>query len=417
MARDKNTPLRVLRPEEHQPSDSAATQPVVLVPVPLARDEPAQKESQPSDAPAAESPAEAPKRPRTGMKRGLFAAAAVAVIAGGVWYGHSWYTVGRFIVSTDDAYVSAYNTTLAPKVPGYISEVAVQDNAYVHEGDIIARIDDGDYQLAVRTAQNRVATQQATIARLGQEIDPQRAAVNQAKAQVLSAKAARTRTQLELERQQVLARKDFASGQKLEAARADRDQAEANVQNAEASVVAAQSTISVIEGKRLEAERTLDSLDTDLAKAERDLSFTVVRAPIDGVVGNRNLQVGDYVTPGARLASIVPLNKVFINANFKETQLAGLKQGQQVEITVDALPDHVIKGTVESLAPASGSVFSLLPTDNATGNFTKIVQRLPVRISVPAEILTQHILRPGMSVVVDVNTKHPAEAAAASPAH
>ncbi|MDP4796850.1 MAG: HlyD family secretion protein [Rhodospirillales bacterium] len=417
MARDKNTPLRVLRPEEHQPSDSAVTQPVVLAPVPLARDEPAQKESQPSDAPAAESPAEAPKRPRTGMKRGLFAAAAVAVIAGGVWYGHSWYTVGRFIVSTDDAYVSAYNTTLAPKVPGYISEVAVQDNAYIHEGDIIARIDDGDYQLAVRTAQNRVATQQATIARLGQEIDPQRAAVNQAKAQVLSAKAARTRTQLELERQQVLARKDFASGQKLEAARADRDQAEANVQNAEAAVVAAQSTISVIEGKRLEAERTLDSLDTDLAKAERDLSFTVVRAPIDGVVGNRNLQVGDYVTPGARLASIVPLDKVFINANFKETQLAGLKQGQQVEITVDALPDHVIKGTVESLAPASGSVFSLLPTDNATGNFTKIVQRLPVRISVPAEILTQHILRPGMSVVVDVNTKHPAEAATASPAH
>ena len=215
----------------------------------------------------------------------------------------------------------------------------------------------------------------------------------------------------------MLARKNFASGQKLEAARADRDQAEANVQNAEAAVVAAQGTISVIEGKRLEAERTLDSLDTDLAKAERDLSFTVVRAPIDGVVGNRNLQVGDYVTPGARLASIVPLDKVFINANFKETQLAGLKQGQQVEITVDALPDHVIKGTVESLAPASGSVFSLLPTDNATGNFTKIVQRLPVRISVPAEILTQHILRPGMSVVVDVNTKHPAEAATASPAH
>ena len=144
---------------------------------------------------------------------------------------------------------------------------------------------------------------------------------------------------------------------------------------------------------------------TALAKAERDLSFTVIRAPFDGVVGNRGVQAGDYVQPGQRLASLVPLDEVYVDANFKETQLAHLRPGQKVAITVDALPDQAIEGTISSLAPASGAVFSLLPPDNATGNFTKIVQRLPVRVSVPLEVATRQLLRPGMSVVVSVNTK------------
>jgi len=167
----------------------------------------------------------------------------------------------------------------------------------------------------------------------------------------------------------------------------------------------------VLKGQEQEAVSTLDELKATLAKAERDLSFTVIRAPLDGVIGNRAVQAGDYVQTGQRLASLVPLDAVYINANFKETQLARLRPGQTVSIAVDALPEHVIEGTVESFSPASGAVFSLLPPDNATGNFTKIVQRLPVRIKVPAAIAQEGVLRPGMSVVVSVNTKKPTASA------
>ena len=146
-------------------------------------------------------------------------------------------------------------------------------------------------------------------------------------------------------------------------------------------------------------------MQTALAKAERDLSFTIIRAPFDGVIGNRAVQVGDYVQPTQRLASLVPLQAVYIDANFKETQFAHLQPGQPVSITVDALPGRMLEGRVASFAPASGSVFSLLPPDNATGNFTKIVQRLPVRILVPASVAEQSVLRPGMSVIVKVDTK------------
>ena len=182
------------------------------------------------------------------------------------------------------------------------------------------------------------------------------------------------------------------------------------MQSAQAALDAATANVDVLKAQQQEAARTMDELRTALAKAERDLSFTVIRAPVDGVIGNRAVQVGDYMQTGQRLASLVPLDEVYVDANFKETQLAHLRPGQKVEIDVDALPDHPIEGTVDSLAPASGAVFSLLPPDNATGNFTKIVQRLPVRIKVPADVAAQGELRPGMSVLVSVNTK--ADAAA-----
>jgi membrane fusion protein (multidrug efflux system) len=161
----------------------------------------------------------------------------------------------------------------------------------------------------------------------------------------------------------------------------------------------------VLKAQRQEAMRTLDELKTALAKAERDLSFTVIRAPIDGVFANRAVQTGDFVQTGQRVAALVPLDEVYVDANFKETQLGQLRPGQPVSINVDALPGHKIAGHVASLSPASGAVFSLLPPDNATGNFTKIVQRLPVRIEVPATVGSQQLLRPGMSVVVSVDTK------------
>jgi membrane fusion protein (multidrug efflux system) len=202
-----------------------------------------------------------------------------------------------------------------------------------------------------------------------------------------------------------LAKQEFASRQKLEQAQMDRDQTNAAVASAKAALQSASANVEVLKGQQQEAARTLKELQTALAKAERDLSFTVIRAPFDGVVGNRGVQAGDYVQPGQRLASLVPLDEVYVDANFKETQLARLRPGQTVQVTVDAVPDRSFAGSVVSFAPASGSVFSLLPPDNATGNFTKIVQRVAVRISLPAEVAREGALRPGMSVVASVNTK------------
>jgi len=372
----------------------------------------------PASAPALPVPAEiAPARPTgetptrrlNGRRIALFAGVALALGAAG-WFGYDWWTVGRFTVSTDDAYVGAYNTTIAAKVPGYLSGVPVTDNTRVRAGDVIATIDDGDYRLAVDSARNKVTTQEATIARIGHQIEAQEAAVVQAQAQLASSQAAVTRTKLELARQNALANRDFASHQTVELAQQNYDQAVAAAQGGQAAIDSANANVDVLKGQQKEAMATLDELKTALAKAERDLSFTVIRAPIDGVIGNRAVQTGDYMQSGQRLASLVPLDDVYVDANFKETQLARLRPGQPAAIAVDALPEHDIRGTIESLSPASGAVFSLLPPDNATGNFTKIVQRLPVRIHVPAAVASEGVLRPGMSVVVSVNTKETPDA-------
>jgi membrane fusion protein (multidrug efflux system) len=353
--------------------------------------------------PPAASPA--PKPLRVSRRRVLAGLAAAAVTAAGGAYGAHWWNTGRFMVWTDDAYVRAYNTTLAAKVAGYVASMPVEDNARVNAGDVLATIDDGDYQLAVEAARGKVATQEATVERLGRQVTSQEASVDQAKAQLVSAQAGQRRMQLEHDRQQALAGREFASRQTLEQAIANRDQSNAAVQSAQAALEAAQANVAVTKAQQIEASRTLDELRTALAKAERDLSFTVIRAPVTGVFGNRTVQTGDFVQTGQRVASLVPLDEVFIEANFKETQLGRLQPGQKVKISVDALPGHPIGGTVASLSPASGAVFTLLPPDNATGNFTKIVQRLPVRIGVPADVATQRLLRPGMSVEVSVDTR------------
>jgi len=344
------------------------------------------------------------RRPLLDRRTIVAAAVAVAVVAGGI-FAADWWISGRYMVSTDDAYVRAHNTTLASKISGYVASVPIEDNAQIRSGDVIATIDDGDYRLAADAAREKVATQQATVDRIGRQIVAQAATVEQTKAQMVSAQADAKKTQLEFERQQTLAAQKFASQQQLEQAEANRDQAAAAVASAQAVIDAAVANLDVLKAQQQEAARTRDELQTALAKAERDLSFTVIRAPVDGVFSNRAVQTGDYVQTGQRIASLVPLGGVYIEANFKETQLARLRPGQPVSISVDALPEHAIKGTVASLSPASGAIFSLLPPDNATGNFTKIVQRLPVRIEVPAGFAAQGLLRPGMSVVVSVNTK------------
>jgi membrane fusion protein, multidrug efflux system len=360
--------------------------------------------SGPNQGPSAATPGHEVKPRRRGRAL-ILAAALLAALGAGGYFGSYWWTVGRFQVSTDDAYVGAKSATLAAKIPGYIATLAVDDNQHVRAGDVVARIDDGDYRLAVDAARDKVATQKATIERIGQQIAAQQAAVEQANAQLDSAQAGATRARLELDRQQALAAREFASRQRLEQAQADRDQSIAAVESGKAQLQSAVANVDVLKGQREEAARTLNEFETSLAKADRDLSFAIIRAPFDGVVGNRAVQTGDYVQPGQRLASLVPLDEVYIDANFKETQVSRLRPGQTVQIRVDALPDQRLEGSVVSFAPASGSVFSLLPPDNATGNFTKIVQRVPVRIRVPAEIAREGLLRPGMSVVVSVDTR------------
>jgi membrane fusion protein, multidrug efflux system len=343
-------------------------------------------------------------RGRLGRLQLLLIAVLAAVGCAG-WYGYNWLTVGRFVVSTDDAYVRAHNTTLAAKVSGYLASIDVEDNAPVHAGDVIARIDDGDYVLAVNSARGKVASQEAAVEQIGRQIAAQQANVDQANAQLASVYAVRKQSESEYERQQSLATKAFASRQTLEKALATRDQAIAAVESAQAGLEAAMANVDVLKAQQQEAARILGEFKTALVRAERELSFAVVRAPVDGVFSNRALQTGDYVQPGQRLASLVPLHDVFIDANFKETQLERLRPGQPVDISIDALAGSSVRGIIESISPASGSVFSLLPPDNATGNFTKIVQRLPVRIRMPDDVARQQVLRPGMSVVVSVNTK------------
>lgn len=375
-------------------------------------------EMRPADQPAARKPANAPATdapkdeaasksapPKSPMRKRAIIGASAAVALALIYFGLHYLFVGRYIVTTDDAYVRANNTLLGAKVPGNIAQILVGDNKRVGAGNLIIKIDDGDYRLALDSAQAKVATQEATIARIGRQATAQESAVAQAKSQIASAEAATKRTELDFARQQELSSKGFASKATYDQSLAGRDQAVASVQGAQAAYDAANAQLDVVKAQKLEAEGTLQELRTALAKAVRDLSFTNIRAPVDGIFSNRLVNVGDYVQPGQRLGNIVPIDEVFIDANFKETQVARLKPGQRVKITVDAISGRTISGIVDSLAPAAGSVFTLLPPDNATGNFTKIVQRLPVRIRVPMSVARENLLRAGMSVVVSVNTK------------
>jgi membrane fusion protein (multidrug efflux system) len=357
---------------------------------------------------APQAPEPNPGKKGLGKKPVILAVLAAALAFGG-YEGYHWWTEGRFMVSTDDAYVQADITILSAKISGYVSSVAVTNNQSVRTGDLIAKIDDGDYRFALQSAKDKLATQQSAITRIGRQIESGRASAAQADAQIAAARAEAERAESDYARQQQLARSDYTSRAALENAKAARDRADANVKSAQAALAAAQANVEVLSAQQKEGERLAAEYQTAIEKAERDLSFTEIRAPVDGVIGNKAMEVGTYVQPGARLAALVPLTSVHVDANFKETQLASLKPGQKVHVKVDAFPDSDIVGTVESVSPAAGAVFSLLPPENATGNFTKIVQRVPVRVAVNPEIAQQGLLRPGLSVVVDVDTRTSAE--------
>jgi membrane fusion protein (multidrug efflux system) len=346
-----------------------------------------------------------PPKKTGGRKRLILLLILVALAGGGGYKGYDWYTRARFLVSTDDAYVKADMAVIAAKVSGYISSVSVSDNQSVRTGDLLASIDNGDYKLAVDAARRKVETQNSTIGRIAAQVAAQAPVIEQARAQLASAEADSLRAAAEYERANNLLRTFNATPQRVEQARADRDRTTAAVTSARAAISGATATLAVLQAQKAEAESTRAELQTALERAERDLSFTEVKAPFDGVIGNKAVQPGQYVQTGTRLLALVPLDSAYVEANFKETQLGALKPGQRVSISVDAYSDKPIEGRVESFAPASGSQFSLLPPENATGNFTKIVQRVPVRIKVPPEIARAGHLRPGLSVVVEVHTR------------
>src|SRR5712671_6356330 len=356
----------------------------------------------PGSAPAAAAQSAAPKSgKRKVVLLGIGALLALAAAA----YGVHYVLVGRFLVSTDDAYVRANSTTLGARVSGHIAAILPGDNAVVRKGEVVFRIDDGDYRIAVDAAPTKIATQQATIDRIGRQVTALESAVAQSRAQLASSEAALKRAGLDFERQQALSTKGFASRATFEVSEAGRDQGLAAVKSAQAAFDAARDNVEVTKAQQAEARAQLAELQTTLAKAERDLDFTYVRAPVDGTFSNRMVNTGDFVQAGQRLGNLVPLNDVFIDANYKETQLKRIRPGQPVKISVDAYGHRKFAGVVDSISPAAGSVFTLLPPDNATGNFTKIVQRLPVRVRVPKDVAAQNLLRAGMSVYTTVDTR------------
>ncbi|MFZ3233746.1 MAG: HlyD family secretion protein, partial [Stellaceae bacterium] len=347
------------------------------------------------------------------MRKKIVVAAVVLALAFGGYGGWYWWTAWRFLQSTDDAYVASDVSVISPKVEGYIKKVRVQDNQAVNKGDVLFVIDDRDFAAKVAQAEAAVATEDAAVATYASRLDLQTAMIAQAQAAVESAAADLVRTQQDYKRYAALMTTDFASRQRYEQAQADARKAAAEAARTRAALAAAQSQEGVLRSQRREEAARLQQARANLRLAENDLDNTVIRAPVAGVAGNRAGQIGQYVKPGTELVSLVPLPRDYVTANFKETQLTRIRPGQRAEIAVDAYPDHALVGKVESFAPASGAEFSLLPPDNATGNFTKIVQRVPIRIALPTKEPLAQLLRPGLSVTVTVDTREKGDAVAA----
>lgn len=326
-----------------------------------------------------------------------------------------WWLVARYHESTDDAYIQADIVTVSPRAAGYLSEVLVRDNQEVKTGEVLARIDDSDYKARVDFASSAVAAaradilgREAAITHLDAVADEQASHIAAAEAQADARQAAARKASLELDRQRLLQREQIASQQQLEAAEADASMSASANAAARASLSASKQNLISLRTERARAQAALEAAHAELAKAQAslalasiDLAHTVITAPMGGMVGQRSLRVGQYVAVGTPLLAIVP-RETYVVANFKETQLARVQPGQPVNVEVDALGGRTLRGHIDSFSPASGAQFALLPPDNATGNFTKIVQRMPLRITLDAH--DGVALRPGMSVVATIDT-------------
>ncbi|WP_338829918.1 HlyD family secretion protein [Bradyrhizobium sp. 27S5] len=323
---------------------------------------------------------------------------AVATTRWDAWVGSAT------IQTTDDAYVRAELTQLSSRVSGEVLTVAISDFQRVKAGDLLVQIDPADYQAQVAQAEAGVVGAQAALDNLNNQVELQYATIAQAEASRLSAEAQQTLARQEEERQQSLSQTDAGTRQRLEQATASYAKAEADVQASRAVIAAQRHQLEVLQGTKKQRAADLDAAKALLASAKLKLGYTKIIAPFDGVTGERQVQPGDYVNIGTNLINVVPLPNVYVIANYKETQLTNVRPGQPVEVTVDTFSGERLRGVVERIAPASGSQFALLPPDNATGNFTKVVQRIPVRIQFEKNQPLLDRLLPGMSVVTRINT-------------
>jgi membrane fusion protein, multidrug efflux system len=351
----------------------------------------------------------APSGARPGLRRlavrtGI-AAALLLLLSGGGLASVRYWTTGRFVESTDDAYVKADSTIIAPKVSGYVVALLVQDNQAVKAGQVLARIDERDFRTALDEADANVAAAAASIANLDAQIVAQGSIIQQAQAHVAEAQASLSLARRNDARRRQMARVGYGSEEQSDDATTDAAEKAAALTRLQAAYAASRQQIDVLTSQRTLAQAQLSRTRALKHQAELNLGYSTLVAPIDGVVGARTVRVGDYVQAGTQLMALVPLQQVYVIANFKETQLTRVEPDQPAHIRVDTFPGHDIQGHVQSVAPASGLEFSLLPPDNATGNFTKIVQRIPIKIALPESSVLAGRLRPGMSVTVSIDTK------------
>ena len=338
------------------------------------------------------------------IKRAALALALALGIAGAADFGYGYLTTGRYLESTDDAYVKADSTLVSPKVSGYLAEVLVGDNEKVKAGQILARIDDRDFATALNQAHADVAGSEAAVKNLDAQIALQQPLIEQETADIAAAEANLQFAQEEQTRYDGLMKSGSGTVQRAQQSDAALRERTAQLQHGKSGLIAAQRKIDVLTTERAKAVAQLDHARAVEQQAALNLSYTEISAPVDGTVGARTLRVGQYVQAGTQLMAAVPLDAVYVVANYKETQLTNVRNGQPVELQVDSFRGTRLKGHVDSLSPASGLEFALLPPDNATGNFTKIVQRVPVKIVLDDHRLTG-LLRPGMSAEPTINTK------------
>jgi membrane fusion protein (multidrug efflux system) len=374
-----------------------------------------------SDAPTARAPdrvrppAAAPRRRqedadraarRQRLRRILALVFVVILLCAAVGYGWYYLAVGRYFASTDDAYTEADSTTISPQIAGYISDLSVTDNQRVKRGEILLHIDDRPYKAAVDQSTADVASAKAQIEELGAQIDLQQSQIQQAEADVASAQANLGYAQEDNARYQTLAKTGAGPVQTAQQAATTLRTATATLAHNQATLDAARKQLEVLKTQQRQAEANLQHYQAALEQAQINLGYTTITAPVDGAVGDRSARVGLYVQPGVQLMTIVPMRQdIYVVGNFKETDITDMYRGQKAAITVDAFPDATLHGTVDSLAPGSGSQFSLLPPENATGNFTKIVQRVPVKILLDPRDPDLDRLRPGLSVEVEIDTR------------
>jgi membrane fusion protein (multidrug efflux system) len=316
-----------------------------------------------------------------------------------------WWLVGRFIQSTDDAYLQADSVTVAPKVSGYVTDVYVGDNVPVKPGDPLVRLDSRQYQATLDQARATIDARKADILRAQAGIPQQRAAIEQAKAQQQVAAVNSRHAEEEVQRYGPLAATGAESGDQLSVLNNNREQARATLTADAAALDQAQARMADLNAQLMQAQAQLEVAQASARQAQLDMQDTLIRSSLAGRIGDRTVRVGQYAQPGTRMMTVVPVQSIYLTANFKETQVGRMRAGQHASLHVDALADGDLSGVVDSFAPGTGSQFALLPPENATGNFTKIVQRVPVRIRIDTDEQTRKLLVPGLSVTVDVDTR------------